>query len=46
MFTLQAGPETETEMSSFLLAGSDQLHDLHTKLRLVHPGGIANQLHK
>eukprot|EP00884_Botryococcus_braunii_P009970 jgi/Botrbrau1/18975/Bobra.0100s0012.1 len=43
---LQEGEETNTEMSSFLLAGREQLHDLHSKLRLCHPQGIANQIHK
>ena len=33
-------------MSSFLLCGDRQLHDLHSKLLLEHPRGIANQLHK
>jgi len=33
-------------MSSFLLCGDEQLHDLHSKLRLEHPRGNANQLHK
>jgi Fe-S cluster assembly protein SufD len=42
----QTGKETNTEMGSFLLCGDDQLHDLHSKLRLEHPGGTANQLHK
>jgi hypothetical protein len=42
----QTGPETSTEMGSFLLCGDEQLHDLHSKLRMEHPGGTANQLHK
>jgi Fe-S cluster assembly protein SufD len=42
----QLGGATETEMQSFLLAGEGQLHDLHSKLRLDHPGGRAEQLHK
>ena len=33
-------------MRSFLLCGPSQLHDLHSKLRLTHPRGKANQLHK
>ena len=33
-------------MGSFLLCGDEQLHDLHSKLRLEHPRGTANQLHK
>ena len=43
---VQEGEETRTEMSSFLLCGDRQLHDLHSKLRLEHPRGTANQLHK
>lgn len=43
---VQTGGETNTEMGSFLLCGEGQLHDLHSKLRLEHPGGTANQLHK
>lgn len=42
----QAGPSTSTSMRAFILAGADQLHDLHTKLRLDHPEGRAQQLHK
>lgn len=42
----QVGPETETSMRSFLLAGPSQLQDLHSKLRLEHPQGVAQQLHK
>lgn len=33
-------------MRSFLLCGDGQLHDLHSKLKLDHPQGEANQLHK
>ena len=33
-------------MRAFLLSGPSQLHDLHSKLQLEHPGGVANQLHK
>jgi len=33
-------------MRSFLLCGEGQLHDLHSKLKLDHPNGEANQLHK
>ncbi len=33
----QAGPETNTDMGHFILAGPNQLHDLHTKLALDHP---------
>ena len=43
---VQEGEETSTEMSSFLLCGDRQLHDLHSKLLLEHPRGTANQLHK
>ena len=43
---MQEGEETNTEMRSFLLCGDRQLHDLHSKLRLEHPRGTANQLHK
>lgn len=42
----QEGPATETRLSHFLLCGSNQLHDLHTKLLLDHPDGVADQLHK
>ena len=42
----QLGDSTETTMRSFLLAGQDQLHDLHSKLKLDHPDGKAEQLHK
>lgn len=42
----QDGEETETVMDHFLLCGEDQLHDLHTRLKLEHPNGYANQLHK
>ena len=42
----QAGEETVTEMRHFMLAADGQLHDLHSKLRLDHPGGQATQLHK
>ena len=42
----QAGEETVTEMRHFMLAADGQLHDLHSKLRLDHPGGAATQLHK
>ena len=34
------------QMRSFLLCGDRQLHDLHSKLRLDHPHGEADQLHK
>ncbi|KAG6557691.1 hypothetical protein Mapa_000456 [Marchantia paleacea] len=42
----QIGSDTVTEMSTFLLAGQKQLHDLHSKLVLDHPRGISRQLHK
>jgi Fe-S cluster assembly protein SufD len=42
----QGGPETETRMRHFLLAGASQLQDLHSKLVLDHPRGEADQLHK
>jgi Fe-S cluster assembly scaffold protein SufB len=42
----QCGPDTSTRMRHFLLAGANQLQDLHTKLVLDHPRGEADQLHK
>lgn len=42
----QLGEATETIMRSFLLAGQNQLHDLHSKLKLDHPDGQAKQVHK
>ena len=42
----QAGPDTHTTLRHFLISGSSQLHDLHTKLELNHPRGVAAQLHK
>lgn len=42
----QGGEATETTLRSFLLAGEAQLHDLHSKLHLQHPHGVAAQLHK
>lgn len=42
----QGGPDTSTTMRHFLISGSGQLHDLHTKLELNHPRGVAAQLHK
>lgn len=42
----QGGKATETGLRSFLLAGEAQLHDLHSKLRMQHPAGSAEQLHK
>ena len=43
---VQAGPSTTTSMRSFLLAGPDQTHDLHSRLELDFPEGTADQLHK
>eukprot|EP01024_Parvocaulis_polyphysoides_P029476 TRINITY_DN26596_c0_g2_i5.p1 TRINITY_DN26596_c0_g2~~TRINITY_DN26596_c0_g2_i5.p1 ORF type:complete len:487 (-),score=83.24 TRINITY_DN26596_c0_g2_i5:264-1724(-) len=43
---LQTGDETKTKMRHFILCGANQLHDLHSKLRLQHPFGEADQLHK
>ena len=42
----QLGAATGTTMKSFLLAGEGQLHDLHSKLKLDHPDGTAEQVHK
>lgn len=42
----QLGPSTRTSMRSFILAGEDQLVDLHTRLSLDFPDGEADQLHK
>lgn len=42
----QLGPDTNTTMRHFLISGASQLHDLHTKLDLNHPRGVASQLHK
>ena len=42
----QLGDTTQTTMKSFLLAGQGQLHDLHSKLKLDHPDGTAEQIHK
>jgi len=42
----QNGPDTSTKMRHFILCGADQLHDLHSKLTLDHPRGVADQLHK
>jgi Fe-S cluster assembly protein SufD len=33
-------------MKHFLLCSEDQLHDLHTSLKLHNPEGVADQLHK
>uniref|UniRef100_A0A7S3VGQ3 Fe-S cluster assembly protein SufD n=1 Tax=Dunaliella tertiolecta TaxID=3047 RepID=A0A7S3VGQ3_DUNTE len=43
---VQEGMLTETNMRHFVLAGANQLHDLHTQLHLDHPEGQADQLHK
>eukprot|EP00898_Chlorokybus_atmophyticus_P009115 jgi/Chlat1/9204/Chrsp97S00714 len=42
----QQGPETQTQLHSFLLASHGQLHDLHTSVKLDHPRGQVRQLHK
>ena len=42
----QLGASTDSAMRSFLLAGESQLHDLHSKIKLDHPEGKAEQLHK
>lgn len=42
----QLGPSTQSCMKSFLLCADRQLHDLHSKLKLDHPSGEAEQLHK
>lgn len=43
---VQLGKATQTTMKHFLLCGENQLHDLHSKLLLDHPEGVADQLHK
>eukprot|EP01023_Acetabularia_acetabulum_P064839 TRINITY_DN8506_c0_g1_i3.p1 TRINITY_DN8506_c0_g1~~TRINITY_DN8506_c0_g1_i3.p1 ORF type:complete len:485 (-),score=83.67 TRINITY_DN8506_c0_g1_i3:123-1577(-) len=43
---LQTGKETQTKMRHFILCGANCVHDLHSKLRLQHPQGEADQLHK
>lgn len=43
---VQLGEKTQTEMKHFILAGDNQTHDLHTKLALDHPEGVADQIHK
>eukprot|EP01026_Neomeris_dumetosa_P057701 TRINITY_DN5327_c0_g1_i2.p1 TRINITY_DN5327_c0_g1~~TRINITY_DN5327_c0_g1_i2.p1 ORF type:complete len:488 (+),score=37.20 TRINITY_DN5327_c0_g1_i2:176-1639(+) len=42
----QIGKETSTLMRQFILCGANSVHDLHSKLRLNHPFGEADQLHK
>ncbi|KAK9834369.1 hypothetical protein WJX84_007866, partial [Apatococcus fuscideae] len=42
----QMGPETETTMRNLQVCGERQVHDLHSSLRLDHPSGRAQQLHK
>ncbi|GBG70073.1 hypothetical protein CBR_g5706 [Chara braunii] len=42
----QLGPDTNTSVSTFMLAGHKQLHDLHSSIVLNHPRGKSNQLHK
>lgn len=43
---IQVGPDTQTEFSTFQLAGKHQLQDLHSRLVLSHPRGVSRQLHK
>lgn len=43
---VQLGERTQTAMKHFILAGDNQTHDLHTKLALDHPEGVADQIHK
>lgn len=43
---VQLGEKTQTAMKHFILAGDNQTHDLHTKLALDHPDGVADQIHK
>lgn len=42
----QLGPDTKTEISTFLLAGDRQLQDLHSNVLLDHPRGQTRQVHK
>jgi len=42
----QFGPSTKTLMKHFMLAGNNQLLDLHSKVILDYPKGTTNQLHK
>ncbi|GLJ13663.1 hypothetical protein SUGI_0217770 [Cryptomeria japonica] len=42
----QLGPDTVTELSTFHLAGENQIQDLHSKIILDHPRGYSRQLHK
>ena len=42
----QLGSHTQTSMMSFILSGISELHDLHSKLKLNHPYGQAEQVHK
>ncbi|KAG1680407.1 hypothetical protein FOA52_015498 [Chlamydomonas sp. UWO 241] len=42
----QVGEDTHTDMRHFIIAGAGQTHDLHSKLVLDHPRGVASQLHK
>jgi len=43
---VQLGEATQTSMSTFLLAGKNQLLDTHSSLVLDHPNSTSNQLHK
>ncbi|KAI3927388.1 hypothetical protein MKX01_027619 [Papaver californicum] len=42
----QVGPDTITELSTFHICVRDQTQDLHSRLILDHPRGIAQQRHK
>eukprot|EP00899_Mesostigma_viride_P024038 jgi/Mesvir1/4819/Mv11108-RA.1 len=42
----QLGSATRTGLASFLLAGDEQLLDLHSAVRLDHPSGFVDQIHK
>jgi Fe-S cluster assembly protein SufD len=42
----QRGPDTTSVLGHFLLAGSNQIRDLHSRVGLRHRNGRAEQLHK
>ena len=42
----QLGADTITKLSNFMVAGQNQLQDLHSRLILSHPRGFARQLQK
>merc|ERR1712113_1337659 len=42
----QFGPSTKASMKHFMLAGNNQLLDLHSKIILNYRKGTTNQLHK